>query len=130
MCDLTSFLNNLNWLNSSSFLLMFLFFGFMLPLASHYSVPTVPPFLPLSCSTFILLFPVFSQCLPGDSGVYACTLRGFWILRKFGFNSLLPTAFFGHQYFIMLLIACGTHGCNELLWVFVHECVSCGFFRF
>lgn len=58
--------------------------------------------LPLSCSTFVFLSPVFSQCLPGDSGVYAWTLRGFWILRKFGFNSLLPTAFFRHQYFIAL----------------------------
>lgn len=43
---------------------------------------------------------IFNQYLSGDSGVYACIFRGFWILRKFGSISLLPTAFSRHWYFM------------------------------
>lgn len=88
----------------------------MLPSAPHYS-----PSLPLPCSTFILLSAVFCQCLPGDSGVYACTLRGFWILRKFGFRSLLPTAFFKASIFYPT--SEHTWGPVNCYWGFARKCV-------
>ena len=115
----SSVLDYLNWFSSSDSLQVFFFLflsGFMLPSAPHYS-----PSLPLPCSTFILLSAVFCQCLPGDSGVYACTLRGFWILRKFGFRSLLPTAFFKASIFYPTSER--TWGPVNCYWGFARKCV-------
>lgn len=53
---------------------------------------SIPSRLSLHLSS-LSLSSSLSQCLSGDSGVYARTFTGFWILRKFGFISLLPTAF-------------------------------------
>lgn len=70
--------------------------------------------------------PVFPQCISWDSGIYACTLRGFWILRKFGFTSFLPTASFRHQYFIRPLIECSVQRCNGLLGSILCIHLFCG----
>ena len=97
--DLVSFLNNLNWSNLSSLSFLLNVFSSSSLSCRHYSVPTASPSLPLPCSTFILLSPVFRQCLPRDSGFHACKLRGFWILRKFVFKSSLPTVRWGIHVF-------------------------------
>lgn len=113
----------------SSPLSSFLMFFSLLQFHASFGTTVFCPHCASLSSSPLLYFhpPVLRHRLPGDSGVYARTLRGFWILRKFGFNSLLPTAFFDfmHQYFIRLLVKCGVHGYTELLLGLVQEWVLC-----
>lgn len=120
----TSFHNYLKEFTLLLFLLMFFF-----PSSSSVScflwhqliLSLLCLFVPLLCYTSIALSPFLLQCLPTDYGVYACTLRGFWILRKFGFNELLPTVPFLCSSEFFPGFGCGVHGCKySSVYFFLH----------
>ena len=79
-----------------------------------------------SVSSSFYLSSSFSYSLrhyvSGDSGVYACTFTGFWILRKFGFISLLPTAFVRVQPFVHMDVCLGEFLCHLIVTLAV--CVA------